>query len=328
MKKKKMNSSSLHAMNADKFKKDIGFHKKVSWMILNYLNNCFPYNSIDPNLKFIKFIPSDADVERYWEILPRSTPVRILCDLFWIKFPWVDIIKTSGKIHIMDIGCGSAAYFRLFDLYSGVDINYFGADIYEDVSLNTYKSDPRFKFQSLESINSKFIRNLLDEGVNLITSLFTLEHVDDDLRYIRCIKNAINEQRKNVLQIHIFPSAECLYYYFLHGVRQYNPRTVSKFSRLFENRSNCFLIGMGGRQAHKYFLKENISWRISNRLKEVTDMKKFLHSTMSKTLNLKNAMKRDHLFSSPRNLLYALIIDSRKPGDRFTKEKLTNSLNG
>ena len=94
---------------------------------------------------------------------------------------------------------------------------------------------------------------------------------------------------------------------------------TSAVTYLFKNESNCFLIGMGGRQTHNYFLKENISWRIANRFVKVTDMKKFLHTPKSKTLNLKNTMKRDHSLSSNRNLLYALIIDSRQGNDRFTK---------
>ena len=82
---------------------------------------------------------------------------------------------------------------------------------------------------------------------------------------------------------------------------------------------------MGGSQTHKYFIKENIKWRINNRLNDVTEMKKFLHYTKNNSLNLKNTIKRDSYFSSSNNLVYALIIDSRKTEDRFTMKMLINN---
>ena len=162
----------------------------------------------------------------------------------------------------MDIGCGNAAYFNRLNEYAQVSLDYLGIDIYKDKSLIDYQSDPRFSFQSIESFSTDFVCNMIDEGINLISSIFTLEHIENDLRYLYSINEAIQRTSREVLQIHVLPSAECLYYYFLHGFRQYTPRTLSKFTRLYSSSSTCYLIGIGGNQTHKYFLKKNLSWRI------------------------------------------------------------------
>jgi hypothetical protein len=53
-----------------------------------------------------------------------------------------------------------------------------------------------------------------------------------------------------VSDIPFCPSAACLKLYLLHGVRQYTPRTLSKFTRPSES-GYAVLYGLGGRDCNR-----------------------------------------------------------------------------
>ena len=316
-------SSSRHTLNADKFPKPVGMMRRIKWVFFNLLNNAFPNYVIHENHQIIKFSPLAKDVEKYWSILPRSTPSRILCDLFWLKLPWNNFKNSLGRLNILDIGCGVGIYFDRLKRYSGLDLSYTGLDVNNNIS---NICNQNYSFELINKFNVSLVRKHLKRGVNLIISIYSMEHILNDLEYFRSIHKAQLLEKKKILQIHIFPSAECLFYYFVHGIRQYTPRNVNKISSLYTGHANCFLVSLGGRLSHRYFLKENLSWRVQNQLGNQMEMKPYMHCNPSKTVNMKNILKRDHSFCSPHSLSYALIIDSREPNKRLNRKKLLKSL--
>jgi len=119
-------STSIHGINADY---RIGGVKKVLYLVLNRLNNSFPFLWADKKVIYRDF--KCEDLKEQWEKVPaESTPARKLCDLFRIKLPWQNIRTELGEIHVLDCGCGSGRYGeRLLD-YSPIPIStYTGFDV-------------------------------------------------------------------------------------------------------------------------------------------------------------------------------------------------------
>ncbi len=137
-------STSLHTLNADKPLTKI---QQWLWFILNRLNNAFFPQVVDKNLS-IKHFQCDISEKDWLAFAPKSSPARVLSDLFWMKLPWSSIKKELEEIHILDIGCGKGEYSTKFRVFSEGKIDsYVGVDI-----------QPRKEWQCSQKEDVKFFR--------------------------------------------------------------------------------------------------------------------------------------------------------------------------
>ena len=232
-------STSLHNLNADK-----GLNKiqKKLYLILNWINNQFPYTNIDKSLVICDF--RCDDLRKYCPI--KSSPARWLSDLFLQKLPWDQIYRELGRIKVMDTGCGTGDYgIRLID-YSNNRIScYCGSDIHYHA--NWEKLEDRYPHLHFFQTDGKNILDYIPDGTNFFMTVSAIEHFEEDLSYFHQIRDYIRSYHSSVIQIHLFPSSSCLALYRSHGVRQYTPRNISKITRLFNDSSYSVLFSMGGK---------------------------------------------------------------------------------
>ena len=78
-----------------------------------------------------------------------------------------------------------------------------------------------------------------------------LEHVDEDIALFEGIRKYVSYYGESIVQMHLFPSAACLPLYLHHGIRQYTPRTILRFTSLFSNNSYVQLFELGGKETFK-----------------------------------------------------------------------------
>lgn len=241
-----MNSTSVHCLNADDRLNKVN---RLLWFILNYLNNNFFSNAKDPALITRDFI-ADISEANWSQTDIKSSPSRKLSDLFWLQLPWGLIRSELGEINIFDTGCGSGNYGVKLQSYSkNIIASYTGVDISQHDNWSVLAERyPNFAFHKLDSAN---ISDYLPDGTNLFISQSSIEHFKNDLTYFKHIREFVKRTSKSVMQIHLFPSRACLKLNWLHGVRQYTPRTISFITRLFQDFSYSTLYGMGGSECNR-----------------------------------------------------------------------------
>lgn len=288
--------TSLFNITADK---KLSIIKKVIWIFANFFNNLFPNSNVDNNLiikeyryKKNNFIKNNID--------NNSSPARILCDNFWLFFPWIKVLNLkNNKINFLEIGCGKGVYANLLKKIIKENLSsYIGVDISNNSNWDNFDST-KFKFYKDNS------DNVLDY-INDVDVLFTqsaIEHFENDLFFFRQISKYLNSNNKNILQIHLFPSTECLSTYLWHGYRQYSPRTISKISNLFDENYNKILLKLGSSKSNsihkkfitypKFFLKKDLR----------------IYKNENYMLEFNNSLERSDNFQVS---FYALIISSKK----------------
>ncbi len=241
----KIRSTSIHSLNADR---GLSHLEKFLYLVLNWVNNLFPYSNLDERIS-IRFF-DDRNWERELTHTYESSSVgRRLSDIYWRTLPWQAIEEELGQIHILDTGCGQGNYAtRLLDASGGRVASYTGIDAKRRPNwAEVEKKNPKFKF--IESSSSD-ISKLIPPETNLFVTQSAIEHFDEDLGFFEQIREYISKGHKPVIQIHNFPARAILPLYLFHGVRQYTPRTVSKITRLFNN-SKFYLYGLGGEAGKK-----------------------------------------------------------------------------
>lgn len=237
-------------INADK---GVSAPLKLAYLFLNFLdNNLFP-NASDKDLIIKEFAPNISDAD--WKNLSySSSPSRRLSELFWLKLPWEAIKRELGEICVLDVGCGSGNHGARLQIYSGNRItSYKGVDI--KYSANWDLLSEKYKNFRFEQVDSKDILKAIPDETNLITSQSAIEHFEEDLTFFAQVREFIKSSKKDVIQIHLFPSSACLKLYLWHGIRQYTPRTVSKITRLFRDFSYSVLFKLGGENCNKLHFK-------------------------------------------------------------------------
>jgi len=243
-------STSFHRINNDK---GIGYFKKLLWYIFNFLSNYYKPNAISPKLTVKKYICDELNNK--WDdpnLYIDSSPQRKLSDLFIADFPWDYYKKILNGLNIMDVGCGSGSYGKRINSYSGLD-SYFGVDYKTRENWSIIKKElPNFNFKKLDVEN---IEGKIPLGTNLFFSISAIEHFDYDLKYFNDIKEFIRKTNRKVLQLHFFPSSECLRLQLFHGVRQYNPRKVSLITDLFYPNSKATLYSLGGSNCNQVYFE-------------------------------------------------------------------------
>ncbi len=295
-------STSIHGLNADT---GLNFPQKIAYLILNWVNNLLPYSNIDKRIK-IKFWKSDVWEKRWGDTYKESSAARKLSDLFWMTLDWQEIKKGVGDIHVFDTGCGSGNYGdRIIDWSKGEVKSYTGVD-----------AKPRKNWESLEKKHKDFhlissrstdISALIPEETNFYMTQSAIEHFDSDLVFFEQIKADIEKKKKKAIQVHLFPGAATLPLYLFHGLRQYNPRTISKITRLFDSSYSFELIGLGGNRAKivhfKYF-----TWPVLIMRKSLS--KPVIENPLIYDIELRSAIAKDMEKPSISPIFWALIIRS------------------
>ncbi|MFA4845409.1 MAG: methyltransferase domain-containing protein, partial [Patescibacteria group bacterium] len=197
-----------------------------------------PLVDLDSNLKIHSFFPSRIPSH----LDERSSPSRILSNLFWRDLPWNQITEELGNLTILDTGCGSGSYGDyLNECSAGKVKQYVGLDVYEHAS---WKS-PHTLNKQFHLFDGKSITPYIPNETNFFMSQSAVEHFANDRHYFEEIAQFIQTHSQPIIQVHLFPSVACMKLYGRHGYRQYTPRTVSHITRLFPT-SECFLFGLGG----------------------------------------------------------------------------------
>jgi len=242
-------SSSFHKINADK---GLGLFSKISWFVINFVvNHFFPNRSGD--LVKVDFSPK-LNKGDWKDLNLNNSPSRILSDLFWKKIDWDSVGSELNSINIFDIGTGDGKYALKLSQYSGGVKSYFGIDVkqYDTWPLLMNNND----FITLKKIDNKALLKNMPLDTNLIISQSVIEHIEDDLLYFEQIRQYIETTRRNIVQIHLFPSASCLKIFLNHGIRQYTPRTASKISKIFRfKKTYSILFKLGGDASNKLHFK-------------------------------------------------------------------------
>jgi len=239
--------TSFHNLNSDKGLTRIN---KLKWLLYNYLNNRYPNSFLDKSLQLSN---KTINIDKPWsKISSVSSPARRLCDSFWHNLPWSKISKVlGGSVKALEVGCGSGKYGKLLETQLGKSLNeYIGIDIKSNEKWKDYNN------KNLEFVigNSNSIINYLPNS-NLIITQSALEHFDEDLAYFFQVSELIMNSNSPVIQIHLMPSAACLYNQLWHGVRQYTPRNISKITKLFDKNTIKTLYSLGGNNSNKVHRK-------------------------------------------------------------------------
>jgi hypothetical protein len=315
---KQIESTSIHKLNADR---NLNWPLKLAYICLNLANNALPNWLVDPKLKLTNFSTKGG----FNNLGERSTLSRKFSNLFWREFDWKKLEQELKTINIFDVGCGAGDITeRLYTEYAENRINsYKGVDVFPypgrwRVLSKKYKG---LRFAKIKS--EKRILKEIPKKTNLIISQSSLEHVNNDWLVFKQIKEFTQASKHQVVQIHLVPSASCLWLYLFHGVRQYTPRTVSKITRLFSD-SSCQLISFGGDRSFKLqweaFTKPEIinrfdlsrfgittgEWSGSN-FNKIADKPKLINKYNKLA---KEAMKKDMKNKGSRAVFYALVIKS------------------
>jgi len=292
-------TTSIHKLNADR-----GFNNKlqaVSYLLLNWINNLFPYTNVDSDLVIRDFVCDD--LREYWDRLSvKTSPGRRLSDLFWLKLPWDDIRKELGEIHILDTGCGSGVWGPILLDYSNDRVaTYTGLDIRKrDDWAKLEEEHDNFCFRQTKAND---VSAYIPEGTNLFMTQSAIEHFDRDLSFFKQIRDYVLSCGKSVIQVHLFPSSSCLRLYRFHGVRQYTPRTVSRITRLFKDFSAAMLFRLGGRQCNRFHYE-----RITKPLLILREQRKERGQEYESSLLM--AIEQDMRNPQKFPVFYALVIHS------------------
>mgnify|MGYP001200311591 CR=1 FL=1 len=253
-------SSSFHVLNGDK---KLNLFEKCLWFLFNFLNNKIPNYKTDKYLSKKLFqlpkINTDFIQDNY-----NKSPSRILSNLFFLNYDWKNIEENFGKIKVLDIGCGRGDQLQLFNKVFGENFIYVGIDKKERSEWLTLKND-RIRFFTDDYLNfSKYL-----DDTNVIFSQSALEHLEQDvLLFDKISKYLMENQQKKMLNLHFFPSEDCIYTFRGHGIRQYGYNSVSKLTKNFNKnsiRQMFFLGNIDFNNLHKqkfnrdFFKKKNIN---------------------------------------------------------------------
>ncbi len=299
-------SSSIHSISADK---KLSLPMKILWLILNVINNNLPPKS--PNISKHKFIRTFNPIchKREWEEIIEGyhmTPSRALSDMFWKKLPWNLIKEEVENINIFDTGCGNGLYALSINQFSGGINSYKGIDFKQRERKGDYPGwDGLMNQNSFISLKQESSSNVIDhitKESNLLISQSAIEHFNYDLEYFHQLDNFIRKSNNSIIQIHLFPSPACLWLYLLHGVRQYNFRSILKIAKIFESAKSYFRIyPLGGDYANHFHYKYR---RVNLKNKNKLDLDLYQEK-------LKYAIEKDFILKNINNpSFYALIIHS------------------
>lgn len=239
-------SSSIHSINADR---ELSPLQNILYRVFNICNNLFPNVRVDARLRSAHFVIEDV-LQHGIELDHKSSPSRFLSNLFWKMLPWQRILAELNEIRILDIGCGSGTYAETLAQFLGGTLSkYTGLDVASSENWRSLMRDQaHFSFAAYDG---RSLLHAIPRGTNFIMSQSALEHIEEDLGIFRQINEYIESFARPVLQIHLFPSKACRRLYPWHGIRQYNPRTVSKLLQVLGGDFYAILFTLGGKACNK-----------------------------------------------------------------------------
>ena len=294
--------TSLNTISGDNIK-DLFPLKWILWFLINiYTNNIRPKKPDYAKYNFIKKFEVFSEDLKSIELKEFLSPSRFLCNLFWQKINWEKVKNELGEINIHDTGCGDGTYSLKLDRYANGINSYLGIDSLENKKwLELNQKNPLFDFKNETNLD---LSKTLKSNTNIFISQSAIEHFQYDLEYFRQIKEFINLTKKNIIQIHLFPSPACLWLYLFHGYRQYNLNSILKILKLFRT-NNCYfkLFCLGGNRCNmQHFKSITIPHFLFKNFFKVNKNKYFK--------NLKKNILNDNKLLSYNPSFYALIIHS------------------
>jgi len=245
-----------HLLNGDGH---LGPAQRVAYLLLNARRNRLPYSHVDSELTIVDFHCAMA-LERLDELPGTPSPSRALSDLFWMHLPWQRMVRELGPLHVLDLGCGSGQYGERLPRWSeGRIVRYVGVDLeaHRDwPRLVSNRSSVEFHAGNIEDID-----RLMPADTNVIVSQSAMEHVTNDMRVFEHVHAYAHRAGRPLLQIHLLPSAACLWLYLWHGYRQYTPRRLTPITTLFADCSQRLLVRLGGSACNALHLRW-ITWPV------------------------------------------------------------------
>jgi len=224
------------------------FHEKLLYFVFNFLNN-----SIDLYFDRMKGVQVhfllDSKKTDIVNPVENSSPNRYLCNAFWssLNFKYLRTLL-SGHLSVVDVGCGTGIYSKYFEL--GTDENYLGVDLFESKEWQKYKV-PQIEFKVLSYLD---VDQYLTQKNVLITQS-ALEHFTEDLLFIKKIGEYVTKRNQELIQIHLIPARSGLRTGLLHGIRQYNLRTIKNIFKSAAPLDSYVLISLGGRNSNRFHWK-------------------------------------------------------------------------
>jgi len=243
---KKSLSSSSHLVNADYF---MSPSDKLRYFLFNLMNNLYTKIRMQ-DTKVEKFNPPKSVVIKHLSTVNEPTsPSRIMSNIFWEQLDWKLIrTKLNGEIRVLEVGCGTGRYGKKLNHLASIN-SYKGVDIEAREEWRLDKLD-HFFFQraSFEDFSSFISRE------NLIVTQSALEHFDQDLQFFESIGNYAKTSDFPVISIHLFPSPIGLFTFLLHGIRQYNRRSILKLIKSSGTPQIVNLYILGGFRSNLFHL--------------------------------------------------------------------------
>ena len=236
---KNSRATSDNTLNGDTH---LSLLQKINYFFGCCRENMNPHTDVDSRIKLYAYT-SISCAGSTKENLKNDTrsPARVLSDAFWNDFDF-SALCADGPLRILEIGCGSGLYGRFLKERLKLNFHsYIGIDVVANKDWNKFEDDKSFSFKigSAEELASTF-------DANLIITQSALEHFQEDVRFFEKLVDLMLGNREQIWQVHLVPSASCLYTYLWHGFRQYTPRKISEITRLFPSNYDFELYSLGG----------------------------------------------------------------------------------
>ena len=233
-------SSSFHSFNMDRPRSAASIQL---WMAVNHVLHRLDDARGPGGLATSRFRP--VWDEAFWNAMqPGLSPARVWSNWFWSSLPWTGLRHALGRLEVLDLGCGTGAYARLWDACSG------GLDLYTGVDFTAREAWTRENAAPGRTFHASDIIRYIEANPVSATLLFSqsaLEHFPEDTRLMNLLRDRIGAAAGPRLQVHLVPSAACLALYREHGIRQYTPRSVGRLLAGYRGTgARCRLVGLGG----------------------------------------------------------------------------------
>jgi SAM-dependent methyltransferase len=229
----------------------------VAYLCANVMNNARPVLPRRAHSNWSVIYPQQRGALRhlddYWaSVEPGLSPGRALSNFFWMTLPWPDIRRAlGGEVHVLDVGCGSGGYFERLKRWSqGTIRSYRGVDLTERPEWSSISAaHPEASFSVIEA---PFLASDVPSRTNLIITQSAIEHFEFDALFFCEVQKFVGRTSRPLLQVHLVPSAACLWLYIRHGYRQYTPYTIDKMTTCFsKDDTHKILVPLGGRYCNR-----------------------------------------------------------------------------
>ncbi len=235
--------SSLFNINGDR---DLSTNMMRVYYVCNKINVLLNLYIKNENLTIRRF--ECEDIQKKYERPSKLSPARILSNMFWDSLDWSRVKTELGSLRMLDIGCGTGLYYESMGRLSDIE-SYVGVDVKENQKwAELTRENKNVKFIKMEKTN---LSDYIPANTNFIFSQSAMEHVENDMIYFRNIHDYIEHKKKDVIQVHLLPSPECLRLYRGHGFRQYNERMVNSIFSIFKKNSYGVLYKLGNDELNR-----------------------------------------------------------------------------